>query len=100
MLVLLVQAPSIDAPLSWQGIGVPTEPKLARELYEKAFDAGSSAAAFFLGHRLHNGDEGLGIKPDGARALQLLETASNQVQYSSFRLWIYLRCNGVVAPLR
>lgn len=49
-------------------------------MYEEACEAGSSAAAFFLGHRLHAGDEELGIEADGARALQLLRRSSEQVR--------------------
>lgn len=55
------------------------DPALARQLYEEAYDAGSSAAAFFLGHRLHIGDGELGIDADGDRALQLMRRASAQV---------------------
>lgn len=63
-----------------QGIGIPTNLARARELYEEACEAGSSTAAFFLGHRYHVGDEDLGIVRDGQRALQLLTKASEQVR--------------------
>lgn len=62
-----------------QGIGVQRDPARARELYHEAHDAGSPAAAYFLGHRSHVGDEELGIEADGVRALQLLRHASEQV---------------------
>ena len=59
---------------------MPSDPARARELYHEAHDAGSPAAAYFLGHRFHVGDEDLGIEADGARALQLLRHASEQVR--------------------
>lgn len=62
-------------PLRVQGIGVGRNPTRARELYDEAYEAGSAAAAYFLGHRFHVGDEELGIEEDGARALQLLRHA-------------------------
>lgn len=69
-----------------QGIGVPSNPARARGMYEEACEAGSSAAAYFLGQRFHAGDEDLGIKKDGARALQLLRRSSEQVRIST-ALW-------------
>lgn len=62
-----------------QGIGLPCDPVRARELYDEALQAGSSAAAYFLGQRFHVGDEELGISPDGVRALKLLRQASDKV---------------------
>lgn len=58
---------------------MPSDPARARELYDEAHDAGSPAAAYFLGHRFHVGDQDLGIEADGARALHLLRQASEQV---------------------
>lgn len=58
---------------------MPLNLALARELYEEACEAGSSAAAYFLGHRLHVGDDELGVDTDYARALELLNRASDQV---------------------
>lgn len=58
---------------------MPCDQARARELYDEAHEAGSSAAAYFLGHRFHVGDEELGVEPDGVRALQLLQQASEQV---------------------
>lgn len=49
-------------------------------MYEEACEAGSSSAAFFLGHCNHHGNPNLGIEPDGKRALQLLQKASEQVK--------------------
>ncbi len=60
--------------------GVGRDPTRARELYNEAHDAGSAAAAYFLGHRCHVGDEELGIEEDGARALQLFRRASEKVR--------------------
>lgn len=75
-----VSAFSPRTPFRRQGIGVPSDPARAQGMYEKACEAGSSAAAYFLGHRLHAGDEELGIEADGARALQLLRRSSEQVR--------------------
>lgn len=58
---------------------MPCDPARARELYDVAHEAGSPAAGYFMGHRFHVGDENLGIETDGARALQLLRCASEQV---------------------
>eukprot|EP00752_Nemacystus_decipiens_P016191 g14478.t1 len=66
------------ARIHHEGIGVPSDPARARELYDEAHGAGSPAAAYFLGHRFHVGDQDLGIEADGARALQLLRQASEQ----------------------
>lgn len=62
-----------------KGSGVPCDPARARALYDEAHEAGSPAAAYFMGHRFHVGDEMLGIEADGGRALQLLRRASEQV---------------------
>lgn len=67
-----------------KGIGVDRDPARARELYNEACDAGSTAAAYFLGNRFHVGDEDLGIEADGARALRLLRYASEQVHRLSY----------------
>ncbi|CAM9482949.1 unnamed protein product [Hapterophycus canaliculatus] len=61
-----------------EGIGVPCDPPRARELYEEAYEAGSSAAGYFLGHRFHVGDEELEMEINGARALRLFQRASEQ----------------------
>ncbi|CAM9552627.1 unnamed protein product [Laminaria digitata] len=66
------------ARIRHEGIGVPSDPARARGMYEEACEAGSSAAAYFLGQRLHAGDEELGIEADGARALQLLSRSAEQ----------------------
>lgn len=72
-----------------KGIGVPCDPARARALYDEAQEAGSPAAGYFMGHRFHVGDETLGVEVDGARALQLLRGASEQVCIccSVYRLW-------------
>lgn len=62
---------------------MPCDAARARDLYEQACEAGSSAAAYFMGHRLHIGDDELGILADGERALTLLRRASQQVGTSS-----------------
>lgn len=59
---------------------MPCDPARSRELYDEAHEAGSPAAGYFMGHRFHVGDEILGIEADGARALQLLRGASEQVR--------------------
>lgn len=79
-------------PCRHQGIGVPSDPARAREMYEEACEAGSSAAAYFLGHRLHAGDEELGVEADGARALQLLRRSSEQVRLTVVcGTWVYIK---------
>ncbi|CBJ48465.1 conserved unknown protein [Ectocarpus siliculosus] len=66
------------ARIHHEGIGAPCDPTRARELYDEALQAGSSAAAYFLGQRFHVGDEDLGIAPDGVRALKFLRQASEK----------------------
>lgn len=70
---------------------MPSDPGRARELYHEAQDAGSPAAAYFLGHRFHVGDEELGIEADGARAMQLLRQASAQVCRHTYCVWSHCR---------
>lgn len=69
-----------DPLIKNQGIGVPPDPDAARKLYQEACDAGSSAAAFFFGHTFRIGDDELGIRKDGVRAMELLRHASEQVR--------------------
>lgn len=69
-----------DPLIKNQGIGVPRDPDAGRKLYQEACDAGSSAAAFFLGHIFRIGDDELGITEDGVRAIELLRHASEQVR--------------------
>lgn len=81
-------------PFRHQGIGVPSDPARARGMYEEACEAGSSAAAYFLGQRLHAGDEELGIEADGARALQLLSRSAEQVRVPTAVLFTWVSCHA------
>lgn len=83
-----------------QGIGVPSDPARAREMYEEACEAGSSAAAYFLGQRFHAGDKELGIEKDGARALQLLRRSSEQVRVLTAVSFTWVPSHTFLALLR